>query len=344
MPTLEDAVIRRRPTSRGLLMRALVHSAFGDPAEVLSVQEVPLPEPGPGQVRLRVLLATVHNHDLLTVRGLYGYRPALPAGAGTEAVGVVDAVGAGVEEALLGRRVTVGGAFGSWAEYVLAPAAGVVPVPDDLPDEQAAQLASMPFSAIGVLDALGLQAGDWMIQNAANGAVGRMVAQLAAARGVRVVSLVRREAGIAELAAQGVGDVVATDAEGWQDRVRALTAGAPIRAGIDAVGGDGSGQIAAMLGEEGLLVVFGAMQSPTMRISSGDVIFKQLTVRGFWGSKVAATMPAERRRALFGELLQRLRDGVLTLPVSEILPFEEIARASDDNLRAGREGKILLRP
>ena len=325
-------------------MRALVHSSFGDPAEVLTVQDVPLPEPGPGQVRLRVLLATVHNHDLLTVRGLYGYKPELPARSGTEAVGVVDAVGEGVDDALLGRRVTVGGAFGAWAEFVLAPAAGLIPVPDDIPDEQAAQLGSMPFSAISVLDSLGIAAGDWMIQNAANGAVGRMVAQLGAARGVHVVSLVRRADGIAELEAQGVRNVVATDAEDWQDQVRALTGGAPIRAGIDSVGGDASGQVATMLGEGGLLVVFGAMASPTMRISSGDVIFKQLTVRGFWGSKVAAAMPADQRGALFGELLQRIREGVLTLPVSAVLPFERIAEASEGNLRAGREGKILLQP
>lgn len=325
-------------------MRALVHSSFGDPAEVLSVQDVPSPEPGPGQVRLRVLLATVHNHDLLTVRGLYGYKPELPARSGTEAVGVVDAVGEGVDSALLGRRVTAGGAFGAWAEYVLASAAGLIPVPDDIPDEQAAQLGSMPFSAISVLDSLGLAAGDWMIQNAANGAVGRMVAQLGAARGVHVVSLVRRAEGIAELEAQGVRNVVATDAEDWQDQVRALTGGAPIRAGIDSVGGDASGEVATMLGEGGLLVVFGAMATPTMRISSGDVIFKQLTVRGFWGSKVAAAMPADQRGALFGELLQRIREGVLTLPVAAALPFEQIAEASEGNLRAGREGKILLRP
>lgn len=325
-------------------MRALVHSSFGDPAEVLSVQDVPVPEPGPGQVRLRVLLATVHNHDLLTVRGLYGYKPELPARSGTEAVGVVDAVGEGVDEALLGRRATAAGAFGAWAEYVLASAAGLIPVPDDVPDEQAAQLGSMPFSAISVLDSLGLSAGDWMIQNAANGAVGRMVAQLAAARGVHVVSLVRRAAGIAELAAQGVHDVVATDAADWQEQARALVGDAVIRAGIDSVGGEGSGQIAAMLGEGGLLVVFGAMASPTMRISSGDVIFKQLTVRGFWGSKVAAAMPAGQRGALFGELLQRLREGALTLPVEAVLPFERVGEASAGTLRAGREGKILLRP
>ncbi|WP_295014156.1 zinc-binding dehydrogenase [uncultured Microbacterium sp.] len=325
-------------------MRALVHSSFGDPAEVLSVQDVPLPDPGAGQVRLRVLLASVHNHDLLTVRGLYGFKPEMPARSGTEAVGIVDAVGDGVDPALVGRRVTVGGAFGAWAEYVLAPAAALIPVPDDIPDEQAAQLASMPFSAIAVLDALGLEPGDWMIQNAANGAVGRMVGQLAAARGVHAVGLVRREAGIAELAAQGVENIVATDSDGWQDRVRALTGGASIRAGIDSVGGESSGQIAEMLGENGLLVVFGAMKSPTMQIASGDVIFRQLTIRGFWGSKVAQAMPADRRGQLFGELLQRIREGVLTLPVAAVLPLDQVGEASEGTLRAGREGKILLRP
>ncbi|MBS1672669.1 MAG: zinc-binding dehydrogenase [Actinobacteria bacterium] len=325
-------------------MRAVIHSSFGDPAEVLSVQDVPEPEPGPGQVRLRVLLATVHNHDLLTVGGLYGYKPELPARSGTEAVGIVDAVGAGVDEALIGRRVTVGGAFGAWAEYVLAAAAGLIAVPDDIPDEQAAQLGSMPFSAISVLDSLALQPGEWMIQNAANGAVGRMVAQLAAARGVHAVSLVRRTAGITELAAQGVGNVVATDTDDWADRVAALTAGAPIRAGIDSVGGQAAGQIAAMVSEGGQVVIFGAMHSPTLQISSGDIIFKQLTVRGFWGSKVAAAMPAEERASLFRELLQRLREGALTLPVAAVLPFERAGEANQATLSAGREGKILLRP
>ena len=73
-------------------MRAIVHHEFGDPAQVLGVEEVPLPEPGPREVRLRVLLSPIHNHDLWTIRGTYGYKPELPARAGTEAVGIVDAL------------------------------------------------------------------------------------------------------------------------------------------------------------------------------------------------------------------------------------------------------------
>ena len=78
-------------------MRAAQYSSFGDPSDVLAVAEAALPEPGPGEVRIRTVLASIHNHDLLTVRGLYGYKPTLPAIGGSEALGVVDAVGDGVE-------------------------------------------------------------------------------------------------------------------------------------------------------------------------------------------------------------------------------------------------------
>ncbi|PPL15880.1 alcohol dehydrogenase catalytic domain-containing protein, partial [Microterricola pindariensis] len=83
-------------------MNALVHPEFGDPAAVLSLQERPLPLPGAGEVRVRTLLSPIHNHDLWTVRGTYGFKPELPAQAGTEAVGVVDMLGDGVNHLTLG--------------------------------------------------------------------------------------------------------------------------------------------------------------------------------------------------------------------------------------------------
>lgn len=325
-------------------MRAVIHHQFGDPAEVLGVEDVEVPEPGPGEVRLRTLLAAIHNHDLWTVRGSYGFKPELPARAGTEAVAVVEAVGEGVEHLSVGQRVASGGTFGAWAEQFVARAAGLIPVPDSIPDEVAAQLVSMPFSAISLLESLDLAPGDWLVQNAANGAVGRMVAQLGAARGIHVLSLVRRAAGVDELAAHGIGDVVATDADDWTEQVQKVTGGAPIRAGVDSVGGSASGDVLSLLAEDATLVVFGAMQSPTMEISSGDVIFKQVTVKGFWGSTVSRTMPAEQRRALFGELIQRIGDGSLTLPVDAVHPLEEIRAAAAANGEPGRNGKILLRP
>jgi NADPH2:quinone reductase len=324
-------------------MRALIHHTFGAPEDVLTVEDRPLPEPGPGQVRLRILLSPIHNHDLWTIRGTYGFVPDLPAAAGTEAVGIVDALGEGVDGLSLGQRVATGGTFGVWAEYVTANAAGLIPVPAGLPDESAAQLISMPFSAISLLQFLDVQEGDWIVQNAANGAVGRMLAQLAGARGVNVLGLVRRSEGVEELRAQGIGTVVATDQDDWREQAAALTAGAPIRAGVDSVGGAASGHVLSLLAENGTLVAFGAMSSPTMEIASGDVIFKQATVKGFWGSQVSKNMDAATRGALFGELIQRVGDGTLTLPVAGIFDAADAADAVRAGNTPGRVGKVLLR-
>lgn len=324
-------------------MRAVVHHEFGEPADVLTAEERPVPSPGVGEVLVRTVLSPIHNHDLWTIRGTYGFKPELPAASGTEALGVVEALGEGVTNLSVGQRVA-GGTFGVWAEYYTANAAGLVPVPDAMSDEDAAQLVSMPFSAISLLHSLDLHEGDWLIQNAANGAVGRMVAQLGKARGINVIGLVRRAAGVEELREQGIGRIVATDSDDWQDQVRAITGGAPIVAGVESVGGKAAGDIASVMGENGTLVVFGAMASPTLEIPSGKVIFGQLTVKGFWGAVVSKTMDAPLKQQLFGELISRVLDGSLTLPVSEVFPFEEARAAARASDTAGRVGKVLLRP
>lgn len=323
-------------------MRALVHDTFGEPEDVLHLEDRPLPEPGPGQVRLKIVLSPIHNHDLWTIRGTYGFTPDLPAASGTEALGIVDALGDGVDGLAVGQRVATGGTFGAWAEYVVATAAGLIPVPESLGDESAAQLVSMPFSTISLLEFLGAKPGDWIVQNAANGAVGRMLAQLGAARGVNVIGLVRRAAGVDELREQGIEHVVATDATDWRDRVAEITGDARVEFGIDSVGGAAAGDVLSLLGEGGTLVAFGAMSSPTMEIASGDVIFKQATVKGFWGSKVIQTMDAAMRGALFGELIQRVTDGTLTLPVAGVFDAADAADAVRASNTAGRVGKVLL--
>ncbi len=324
-------------------MRAVVHHEFGEPADVLTAEDRPVPTPGAGEVLVRTVLSPIHNHDLWTIRGTYGFKPELPAASGTEALGVVEALGEGVTNLTVGQRVA-GGTFGVWAEYYVANAAGLVPVPDAMTDEDAAQLVSMPFSAISLLHSLDLHEGDWLIQNAANGAVGRMVAQLGKARGINVIGLVRRAAGVEELRDQGIDRIVATDADDWQDQVRAITGGAPIVAGVESVGGKAAGDIASVMGENGTLVVFGAMASPTLEIPSGKVIFGQLTVKGFWGAVVSRTMDAPLKQQLFGELISRVLDGSLTLPVSEVFPFDEARAAARASDTAGRVGKVLLRP
>ena len=205
-------------------MRSAIHTTFGEPADVLQLGDQPVPQPGPGEVRIKTLLSPIHNHDLWTVRGQYGYKPALPAIGGSEAVGIVDALGDGVQGVAPGQRVAVAGVHGSWAEYFTAPAPLLVPLPAAIADEAAAQLIAMPLSALMLLEFLEVQSGDWIVQNTANGAVGKTLAMLAAARGVHTINLVRRDAGVDELAALGIANVVSTAQPGWKDKVRAIAA------------------------------------------------------------------------------------------------------------------------
>ncbi|KAF1016826.1 MAG: Mycocerosic acid synthase [Stenotrophomonas maltophilia] len=184
-------------------MRAALYSTFGDPAAVLASGQAPLPEPGPGEVRIRTVLASIHNHDLLTVRGQYGYKPALPAIGGSEALGVVDALGEGVTGLQLGQRVAAASVQGTWAEAFIAPARMVIPMPEAIADETAAQLIAMPLSALMLLEFLHVEAGQWIVQNTANGAVGKSLAMLARAwRARRQPGAQRRGGG----AAAGAGN------------------------------------------------------------------------------------------------------------------------------------------
>lgn len=325
-------------------MQSIIHHSFGEPAEVLQLAEMPRPEPKAGQVRIKTILSPMHNHDVWTVRGSYGYKPTLPAIGGSEAVGMVDAVGEGVDQSKLGQRVAVAGVHGSWAEYFIAPAQAIIPLNDAIDNETAAQLIGMPISALMLLDFVNVQPGQWLIQNTANGAVGKTVAMIAQARGLQVINLVRRSDAIAEMQALGIQHVVATDQDDWKVQVKALHADQPLIAGVDSIGGSASGEMLNLLSENSLLVSFGSMTGETMQISSGDLIFKQATVKGFWASVVSKEMSAERKKALFVELLTLAAQKKLILPVEGVFGFDEIQTAALKATQGARQGKVLLKP
>ena len=325
-------------------MKAAIHHSFGDPAQVLNAETTDTPQPGAGQVRVRMMLSPIHNHDLWTVRGNYGYKPELPAIGGSEALGVVEAVGEGVDDALVGTRVVQAGVRGAWAESFLADAATLLTLPDAIGDEAGAQLIAMPFSALSLLEFLNVSEGDWVIQTAANGAVGRLFHDLVRSRGVRTLNLVRRDEAVAELEAQGMEHVISTANSDWQDRARAVLGKDGARAAIDSVGGPIVADLADLLGLNGELVVFGTATGEPLQLRASAMITNHLTVRGFWGSRIIADMPAAEKTRLITELVTLAVQGALYLPAGGIYPLDQIQEAVNASLTPGRQGKILLRP
>ncbi|WP_341861215.1 zinc-binding dehydrogenase [Gymnodinialimonas sp. 57CJ19] len=326
-------------------MKAAIHDTFGEPVDVLVAKETTKPAPAAGEVLVKMTLSPIHNHDLWTIRGNYGYKPDLPGAiGGSEALGTVEAVGDGVDAAMVGKRVAVAGIHGSWAEYFVAPAAGVLPLPDAISDTLGAQLIAMPFSALSLLETLKAKKGDWIIQTAANGAVGRIMEVLAKARGINLVNLVRRDAAAQELKDLGFGNVLSTSDADWKEKAAQLTGPAGAVSAIDSVGGETSADLVDLLGLDGELVVFGTATGAAMPLSSGALIMKHITVKGFWGSRVSKDMAPEERTRLITELVTLAAKGDLTLADGGVFGLDHVSEAMTAALEPGRAGKVMLRP
>ena len=325
-------------------MRSASYNKFGDPSEVLSVSDTEKPEPKANEIRIKTILAPIHNHDLATIRGTYGYKPELPAIGGSEAVGIIDALGDDVKDLKVGQRVSVANVHNTWAQYFTAPEHLVFPIPDSLDDEVAAQLIAMPLSALMLLEFLDLQYGEWVIHNAANGAVGKTLAILAANRGIKTINLVRRDDAKDELTKMGIKNNVSTSDEDWQEQVKAIVGDQRIIAAIDAVGGKASGELQSLLGENGTIVAFSALSGEPMAIDSGSLIFKNQTAKGLWGTDTSVNMNHQNKQRLINELIERATSGKLQLPVDNIYDLSEVTKAVSKDVQSGKNGKVLLKP
>lgn len=325
-------------------MKAAIHDTFGEPVDVIATRNVDTPTPKAGEVLVKMILSPIHNHDLWTIRGNYGYQPELPGAiGGSEALGIIEALGEGVDDALLGKRIAIAGIHGSWAEHFIAPAASVLPLPGVISDAAGAQLIAMPFSAISLLETLKAKKGDWIIQTASNGAVGKIMTTLTKARGIHLLSLVRRDEAVKELTDMGIENVLSTSDPDWLDKARALVGKTGAVSAIDSVGGDLSADLVDLLGLDGELVVFGTATGAPMPLSSGALIMKHITVKGFWGSRVSQEMAPEERTRLITELVTLTAKGDLVLEDGGVFALDDASDALRAAQTPGRAGKVMLR-
>ncbi|HEV3085431.1 MAG TPA: zinc-dependent alcohol dehydrogenase family protein [Gemmataceae bacterium] len=326
-------------------MKAVVFDRFGDPAEVLQIRELPTPEPGPGQVRVRMLTSPINPSDLLYVRGAYGRQPKLPSSAGFEGAGVVEAAGKGILGRLRrGRRVAVlNGQGGNWQEQVIVPARQVVPVPAELSDEQAATFFVNPASAlIMVSDVLQVQPGAWLAQTAAGGALGRMVIRLGKLYGFRTINIVRRREQVEELRRAGGDEVICTADESIEARIQAITDGQGVPYAIDAVGGETGSAVARTLGPGGVMLLYGTLSDEPMSIHPRTLIAGQKRIEGFWLSEWSRHRRALTMLGLFRRIKKLLAQGILNTDVGQTFPFAEVQAAAKAASIPGRQGKVLL--
>ena len=315
---------------------------YGAPEDVARCVEVAeVGAPGAGELVFDVLLFPINPADVSFCRGTYRLRPPLPATPGAECVGRVSAVGAGVSHVKPGDLV-INLQRENWTQRRRVKGDDVIPVPVGIDLQQAAMLRINPPTALLLLsDFVDLKPGDWIIQNVANSAVGRLVIRLALALGVRTANVVRRAALVDELKTLGA-DACVVDGPDLAEAVKAKTAGAPIRLALDAVSGQATARLSACLAERGVVVNYGSMSGEDPVMSRAGLIGGGQKLVGFILGRGLAARTLEQVRGLYAELGRQVKDGYLSAPVEKVYPIEDIKAALAHAQRGARSGKILV--
>lgn len=321
---------------------AAVYETHGNPADVLNIETQPWPTPASEEATVQIRAAPINPADLNQIEGKYPVRAQLPATPGFEGAGVVVDLGKSVKDLAIGALVILPHNLGTWRDAVAVKASELVTVPPEIDPVHAAMLKINPMTAWRLLhDYVDLKSGDWLIQNAANSAAGRAVIQIAHDLGYKTVNVVRREELIDELRAEG-GDVVLVDGGNLREEVKHVTNSAPIRLGLNAVGGDSALRLANCLAPGSTMVTFGAMSLQALKIPNGLLIFKDLRFRGIWINKWYDNATMDERTEAFQGLFEMAKRGLLKPKVEKAYPLSQAKTAVAHAAQGKRSGKIIF--
>ncbi len=258
-------------------------------------------------------------------------------------MGTITAIGGGVRGFAVGDRVMSMGRA-NWGQEIQVPASTLIKVSPDADLLQMAMLKVNPATAKFMLDRyVDLKPGDWVVQNAANSAVGRYLIQLAKAKGVHTLNIVRREGLEKELSEMGA-DLVMLEGEDLPEKVRVELGDANIPLAIDAVAGKATLTLGGILSEEGTVVNYGLLSGEPCQLTADMVVFKGITLTGFWLAKTLGGMTADAKQQLYRVLEELVVSGQISTPVEATYNLDQLEDALRHAYQGGRSGKVLLLP
>jgi len=318
---------------------------FGDP-DVLRIETISLPKPGPDEVRLCIHAIGLNRTEITLRSGRFPAKPPLPTCIGFEAAGVIEDIGDGVEDFAIGDRVALLPAYSAaqyalYAEAANVPANVLVPIPARRSfEEAAATWAAFGTAWAGLVAVGGLQAGEIVLVPAASSSVGLAAIQIANRLGAHPIALTRGAAKADALRSQGASAVVVTGQEDTVAAVKTVTNGRGAPLVFDPVGGPHFAQLAKAAANGGRLVLYGALDTQPTVIPPFDIFARDLTVRGV--ALTAVARDETRREALVHFVTEGMAEGALRPVIARRFAFEEIA-AAHRFMEAGEQiGKIIV--
>lgn len=325
-------------------MRAVQISQFGD-ADVLDVVELPIPDPGANQVRIRVMAAGVNPVDTYVRSGAYGDRP-MPAALGFDAAGEIDAVGPGVDASVIGTRVYTCTALpGAYAQFAIVDIDRTYPLPDNISFDQGAAIGIPYATAYAALHQhASTNATSTVFVHGGSGGVGIPTIELAKLAGARVAASCGTDTGEEILKAHGADIIVRHDKDGYLDTLisQVSTPGPAGQVGIDTIVEMAAhinlGNDLTLLNNRGTVVVVGS-RGP-VQINARDVMRRDARIQGM----LLFNLTSEERQEIHSKLYPLLLDGVLNPRVATKLPLDAVRDAHVNVLKSGIGGKIVLNP
>lgn len=329
-------------------MKAIRVHAFGGP-EVMQIEDIPVPEPGPGMILVRQAFIGVNYADISQREGRAQgggtqYETDLPYSPGNEAAGEVAAIGPDITGFSIGDRVAYRGIFGAYAQYAAVPAASLVPVPEGLAFDTAAASLTHGMTAHYVThDAYPVGAGDWVLVHAAAGGSGGLVVQMAKQRGATVVATASTEAKLARARENGADHAISYSDDNWPDAIRAIPGFTGFHAALDNVGVTVFEQTLALMRPRGSLVLFGMSSGAIppfdlQRLNGlGSLSIRRANLKHYVLTREALLARAE---AVFAMLLA----GTVRVRIDRVLPLSDAAEAHRAVKSRATMGKVLLQP
>ncbi|MBT8106621.1 MAG: zinc-dependent alcohol dehydrogenase family protein [Gammaproteobacteria bacterium] len=354
-------------------MKSTYLRKFTQEAGDIEIIDVVKPEPGPGQVCVRMLLSPVNPSDLNYVHGTYltalqriiwnqqagpdgqaffdpahnNPCPAPPYALGGEGMGIVESVGSGfLARRLAGKRVAIAAPppNGVWKENVVVDAAKAVALPDAIADEQGAMFFVNPFTAyVMTREVLSVPRDQWLLVTAAGSALGKSVVRLGKLFGFKTLCVVRSDSNSDELRKLGADAIVETSHQDLGQSVSDITSGRGVGYGIDCVGGDLTADVVRCLGLGGRLLVYGTLANSPLVVPLRDLMMPGAEISGFLLPNWLAAQPSLRLLGVLRTVKRLMIRGMFDTEVTETFALEQVSEAVAAATRPGRTGKVMLR-
>ena len=327
---------------------ALCHRLADSPSDLeLSIEEVELADPGPGEVQVRLKACAVNFPDVLMLQGKYQLKPPLPFSPGDEGAGVVARLGAGVDDLATGDKVVVGLRYGGCCEAVNVPRASVSPMPETMSFAKAASFQTAYMTAyVGLVVRGGIQAGEWLMVHGATGGVGMAAVDLGKHLGARVIGTGGRDDKLAVVKESGADHVINYTLEngrlgGFRHRVKEITGTGGADLIFDPVGGDVFDESMRCVNFGGRILIVGFTSGHWPQAPANLVLIKELSIIGVRAGEIGRRHP-EIGRANREALRELATSGAIDPHVSVAVPLERALDALRLLVNRQVVGKVVV--